>query len=447
MFKHLFAAILASTSVQAQSLPPVRPIGETVARSTESLGSVSTAIPLPGGRVLVNDILKRRVLMFDSAFSQVTVVADSTASTANAYGNRGGGLLSYRGDSALFIDPSSMSMLTISPEGKIARVMAAPRSQDVGFLIGGPNGFPGFDSKGKLVYRAMPAFRAAGTAARTPAPGTMTMPQLPDSAPVVRFDLAARSLDTAGFFRINRPSMTMTQLPNGGMMMSSRINPVPTIDDWALLSDGTVAFIKGADYSITWVDPDGSRRTTGKVPYEWQRLDDEGKAALLDSARQAMEEARARAQQQLASGEPITVMPGGGPGGAPEYVVARMAVAAGAAAPPARGGAGGRGGTPDGAPLVRPLNFVGIDELPDYRPAFTAGSSRGDLNGNLWVRTTSPVGNAGPIYFVINTKGEVVDRVQLPASRLIVGFARNGDVYMTVRDADGIARVERAKLR
>ena len=94
-----------------------------------------------------------------------------------------------------------------------------------------------------------------------------------------------------------------------------------------------------------------------------------------------------------------------------------------------------------------PINLVNVDELPDYRPAFTSGSARGDLDGNLWVRTTSPVGNSGPIYFIINTKGEVIDRVQLPESRQLVGFGKNGDVYLAVRDAEGNARIERAKVR
>ena len=66
----------------------------------------------------MNDILKRRVLLFDSTFTTFTVVADSTSSTANAYGSRNGGLLPYRGDSALFVDPSSMSMLVINPDGQ-----------------------------------------------------------------------------------------------------------------------------------------------------------------------------------------------------------------------------------------------------------------------------------------------------------------------------------------
>jgi len=444
----ILAASVTATPLAAQTLPPVRPIGATVARSTEPMGAATTVVALTGGKVLVNDILKRRVLLLDSTFTQVTVVADSTSSTANAYGNRAGGLLSYRGDSALFVDPASLSMLVINSEGKITRVMSAPRPQDVGFLVGGFNGIPGFDAKGKLVYRAQPQMRF-GAPARGGGGGgggpTMMMPEFPDSVPVVRFDLAARSLDTAGFFKVNKPNMSFTQTANGGMSMTSKTNPIPTVDDWALLSDGTIAFVKGADYSINWVDPDGSKRTTGKVPYEWQRLDDESKAALLDSARKAIEEARERAQAQMAAGGNPMVMIGG----AGDMVATRVVVGGGGGAnPPSRGSGDGRGAAPGGARIELPaVTMVNVDELPDYRPAFTAGSARGDLDGNLWVRTTSPVGNAGPIYFVINKRGEVIDRVQLPEGRQIAGFGKNGDVYLAVRDAEGNARVERAKIK
>jgi hypothetical protein len=437
----LFAAVLAAAPLPGQSLPPVRPIGATVARSTETMGSVSTAIALPGGKVLVNDILKRRVLLFDSTFAEVTVVADSTSSTANAYGNRAGGLLQYRGDSALFVDPASMSMLVIDPVGKITRVMSAPRPQDVQNLIGGPNGFPGFDAKGKLVYRASPTLRMAQPRGGGAGP---RMPELPDSMAIVRFDLASRTLDTAGFYKIDRPNITVTQTASGGFSMTSTINPIPTVDDWALLSDGTIALVRGADYSIDWVKPDGSRASSGKLPYEWQRLDDEGKAALLDSARQAMEKQREMAQAQMAAGGPITLNAAGGGGGAPDMIFRMGAEGAARGAPPARGG-----GAPAAATRMElpPINMVSADQLPDYRPPFTGGSSRGDLEGNLWVRTTSPVGNAGPIYFVINTQGQVVDRVQFPEGRLLAGFGKNGDVFMALRDAEGNARIERARLR
>ena len=274
-------------------------------------------------------------------------------------------------------------------------------------------------------------------------------PDFPDTVPVVRFELSSRSLDTAGFFKVNRPNISVTQTASGGMMMSSTVNPIPTVDDWALLSDGTVAFVRGTDYHIDWVGADGSKSSSGKVPYEWQRLDDDGKAALLDSARKAMEEARERAMAQLAAGGPITIGgPGGGGGGVGDVVGFRMG-AERAAAPPARGGGGGAGapGAPGGRMEMPPINLVNADQLPDYRPAFVAGAARGDHEGNLWVRTTSPVGNAGPIYFVINAKGEVIDRVQFPESRELAGFGKNGDVFLRLRDAEGNARVERAKIK
>jgi hypothetical protein len=48
----------------------------------------------------------------------------------------------------------------------------------------------------------------------------------------------------------------------------------------------------------------------------------------------------------------------------------------------------------------------------------------------------------GPIYDVINRKGEVIDRLQVPAGRQIVGFGKGGVVYMQARD-DKAAWIER----
>lgn len=433
------ALVLVAPLAQAQQLPPVRALGTTVGRSTEPMGSVSAAVPLPGGKVLVNDILGRRVLLFDSTLTTFTIVADSTSSTANAYGGRTGGLLQYRGDSALFVDPASISMLVIKPNGEIGRVMSAPRPQDVGSLIGGPNGIPGFDAMGRMVYREV----ARPIMSRGRSGGIM--PEFPDSAAIVRFDLAARKLDTIAFMKVPKPNMRVTETASGGMSITSSINPIPTVDDWALLSDGSVAIVHGTDYSIDWISPDGTRSSSGKVPYEWQRLDEDAKYALLDSARTAIEKQREMAMQNFArGGGPVMIAPGGGgaTGGGDVQIITRMG-AERAAAPPPRGGRDG--GTPQFT--VPPVNLVNADELPDYRPPFTTGSARGDNDGNLWVRTTSPVGNAGPIYFVINRQGQVIDRVQVPEQRLIVGFGRDGDVFLALRDAEGKAIVERAKVK
>ena len=135
----LVAAITPSARAQQSSRPPLRPLGPALATS-EPLGAVAAVQALPGGRLLVNDPVKRQVVLLDSLLKRLAVVADTTPATKNAYGARNGGLLPFRGDSALFVDPNSLSMLVIDPAGKIARVMAAPRANDVFFLLGGPMG-------------------------------------------------------------------------------------------------------------------------------------------------------------------------------------------------------------------------------------------------------------------------------------------------------------------
>src|SRR2546423_15321344 len=81
----------------AQSLPPVRQLGPVTAVAKEPLGAVSSVRQLPNGRGLVNDIIGRRVLMFDSSLSNVMVVGDTTSATATTHGPRPGGLLPLRG--------------------------------------------------------------------------------------------------------------------------------------------------------------------------------------------------------------------------------------------------------------------------------------------------------------------------------------------------------------
>ncbi|HXL85907.1 MAG TPA: hypothetical protein VN927_01790, partial [Gemmatimonadaceae bacterium] len=119
-------ATVARSDCGAQGLPPIRQLGPVTAVGKDSLGAVTTVRQLPEGRVLVNDIVGRRVVMFDSSLSSLAVIADTTSATASAYGVRPGGLIAYRGDSTLFVDPASLSMLLIDPKGKIARVMSAP---------------------------------------------------------------------------------------------------------------------------------------------------------------------------------------------------------------------------------------------------------------------------------------------------------------------------------
>jgi len=453
------AATIVAPLCLGQPLPPVRQLGPVTSVAKEPLGAVSSVRSLPDGRLLVNDIIGRRVLMFDSSLANVTVVADTTSATANAYGVRPGGLIAFRGDSTLFVDPASLSMLLIDPNGKITRVMSAPRAQDVGFLVGGPFGNPGFDPSGRLVYRAPPNFAALG-----PRPGANGIPQIPappESAAIVRFDLATRKVDTATFFKTPKFSLNIVRSPNGGINITSITNPLPQGDDWALLPDGTIALVRTKDFHVDWLSPQGTITSSPKIPFNWERLTDEGKVAFIDSAKVAIEKARASGQFagpggvqfQMRGGEggpaggrrdgPATDAPRSGstPAPAPNAQPGTMTVTSGGNTTVTTVGAGGGG--PGGQ--LPPLQMVSPSELPDYKPAFQPGSTRADADGNLWIRTSQNV-DARPVYDIINRKGEVIDRVQLPANRVLAGFGPGGVVYLAVRDGT-TAHLEKARIK
>jgi hypothetical protein len=471
----IFAAVLcvvARPSAGAQQLPPVRQIAPATTVTTEKLGAVSAIRHLSDGRLLVNDIIGRRVLLFDSTLRNFAVVADTTSATGNAYGARAGGLIAYRGDSTLFVDPASLSMLVIDPNGKIARVMSTPRANDAGFLIGGPFGTPGFDSQGRLVYRAPPRINFAGGPRGAPGGTRMefTPPAIPDSAALVRVDLTTRKLDTLGFFKTPKVQMNVSRSAEGRITVLPTINPLPVIDEWAILPDGTVAIVRGKDYHIDWITAEKAITSTGKIPFDWERLSDEAKAAYIDSTKKVFEEARARGDVSgmfggAFGGAPIIRMgaPGAPGASARGGAVPGASTGATAATPPA-GAAGssttttpgtagasstvtttvGPGGNPFGGQLPE-MTFVDPSELPDYKPPFAGGATRVDSEGNLWIRTTKNL-NGLPVYNVVNRKGELIDRVQLPAGRVIAGFGPPGVVYFAYRDGD-VARLEKAKIR
>jgi hypothetical protein len=443
----LAAAGVAGAQAQATSATAAkittRQMPAAMATSTDSIGSVAAVRQLPNGNVLVNDQARRRVIMLDKNMKLVGVVADSTSSTANAYGVRPGGLLAYRGDSTLFVDPASLSMLVIDPNGKIIRTMAAPRPNDVNFLTGGPLGNPGFDGQGRLVYRTIDFGFGRGMA--RPEPGKPFVPPTPpDSSALVRFDLATRKLDTVGFYKIPKSNVQMTQDANGGMRVSVMVNPLPVVDEWAVMSDGTVAFVRGQDYHVDFIDASGAKTSAEKIPYEWQRMTDDDKSRFLDSAKVAIEKQRAAATAAGGGGagrggiEGAAAALGGG-----ERMVVTMSRPAGGEGPP-RVEMGGGGGAAGGMP---PVQMVNASELPDYKPVFGPGSVKPDLDGRLWVRTIpTKATTGGAIYDVIDRSGKLVDRVQVPAGTTIAGFGAGGIVYLGSRDSSGL-HVQRIALR
>ncbi len=424
-----FSAAVLPYAAGAQSRPPIRQLGPVQSASKDSLGLATNIRALPGGRLLINDVSSRRVLLVDSMFTLVSIVADSTSTTANAYGPRSGSLIAYRGDSTLFVDAASLSMLVIDPQGKIGRVMSVPRSQDAMMLAAGGVGAGAFYSNNHLVYRGMPAFQM-----RMNASGTPGAPAVADTMPVVRVNLATRVLDTVGFVKIPKTNIGLSN-SDGKFNVTIEVNPLPVIDEWSVTSEGHIAIVRGKDYHVDWMLADGTRKSTAKIPFDWKRMTDDDKSALIDSVkavRDRMDAANPGQNNQLAQAY-SAVMGGGSP---PPNMMMMM------------GGGGGGGAAPRGMPQVSAVvTYVSPSELSDFQPAFFATAARADADGNVWMRTINTKPTAGgPVYDVINASGEVVDRVQIPLERTIAGFGAGGVVFLSHTEGT-VTRLERARTK
>ncbi len=465
--------------------PPIRRIESASAVSTEPLGGFSQLHELSGGRVLLNDAPRRRLVIFDSTMKLVATVLDSAAGAENTYGARAGRLLSWRGDSALFIDPSSYAMLVIDPEGAVVRVRAVWRGNDIYYVTDGSGvavpAMAGPDAKGRLVYRIE---ARAGRPAVAPPRGVPWFPSPPDSGFIVAFDLESRTLDTLASMRTPKNLYSFTRTASGNFTIIQTQNPVPISDDWALLRDGTVAIVRSRDYSVEYLRADGTRDTSAKLPFPWVRLTDSMKVALVDSIRatsqrfndyrHATEMIRWANQENRGKYPPGYTIPAGYtlqmgnprgwvlPAGLSYPGAYIFGCAPGEEAKMIDSSATSRGrpscipqptlfvsdGRASPPPTVRKVQVIDSHELPDYRPPLDRlGLTLADAEGNLWVRTVPPRPVPGGfVYDVISRDGKLVDRIQVPVGYAVAGFGKGRVVYLAMRDAKGM-HLARVRLR
>jgi hypothetical protein len=278
------APAAATQAAPALPGPAVRRIESAQAISTEPLGAITNIRHLPNGRVLLNDGTRRRLLMLDSSLKLISVVLDSLTEVQNAYGTRAGTIIPYRGDSTVFIDPATLAMLVLDGSGTITRVRAVPRAQDISFITS-PTfqfGVPGFDREGRLVHRINATTAPPAVA---PPPGMPYFPSPPDSAFIVAVNLDTRKADTLGVVKIPRVVYSMRMEPEGYYNINMVPNPLPLTDDWAMLADGTIAFLRGLDYRVEYRAPDGTITSSDKQPFPWVRLADDDKVRFADSAK------------------------------------------------------------------------------------------------------------------------------------------------------------------
>ncbi|MBY0490559.1 MAG: hypothetical protein K2R93_12020 [Gemmatimonadaceae bacterium] len=517
---------------------PLRETTPVLARSDKPLGGVSMLRTLSDGSVFVNDAGKRQLLKLDANLKRVAVVADTAPGALMPYGQRPIGLMPFLGDTTLVVDPSTMSLVVLNKDGKTVRVMASPRTNDINTLSTINLGTNAFDAKGRMYYRQGNSGGGGGMGmlfgggdnnrgGRGGNPGGQGGQQggqnrggqqqgrggdggfgggfggggfgggqggqggfgggpggpggrgfnpgnQPDSVPIVRVDFDTRKADTITFVKVPKNETQMTRGEDGQMRFTMKINPLPQADDWALLSDGTVAVMRVLDYHVDYYTPEGKHIASEKLPYDWKQITDEDKSKLVDSLKSMANAFMNRGNNNNGAPrmivEPIAAEklpdfyppvrqgssiadrngnlwvlpttsslsaqlaaqmnpmmgggmgrggfggpPGGGPpGGGPP-----------AGGPPAGGDRGNRGGPPatGGAPAGAPA-----------APRDTTGG-----RGGVPLAMMAALMNQPPqVYDVVNREGKLIERVKLPGGRQIAGFGPDGLIYLVAREGRDI---------
>lgn len=303
-----------------------------------------------------------------------------------------------------------------------------------------------------------------------------TAPAQPDSVPIIRADFDTRKADTVAWMRVPKTDISVTTGADGVVQMTAKVNPLPQGDDWALLNDGTIAVVRVIDYHVDYYAPNGTRTASGKLPFDWRRITDDDKTKLVDSLKLVAKAVTARQNAQNAGPNPPrmrTSFEPVAPEKLPDYyppiranttiadrdgnlwllpatssIAAQLAQQMGG--PGGFGGGfggfggdnGGRGGRGGDRGFDRSGDRGGgAGGAVGAGGAATAGGGRGGNNAGRDTaatrRDTMPPPALPPfqlVYDVVNRKGELVERIKLPANRQIAGFGNGGVVYLSYRE-------------
>lgn len=403
----LVATPLGMVSAQSSSIPIVQVT--TPVFSTETFVGQPSVRHLPDGRLLVNDYGAKRLMVFDTTLRQFDVNADSANSSGTLYPSSPlrFPLIPYVGDSTLLADYVARAFLVIDPRGKIGRVMASPKPSD---LTNTSTGSPSADPRGRLIYRA--SIKPTPEQRPGDPPNTSTR----DTIGIVRGDFDSRAVDTLATY--TAPKFIGPQWYDVGGRYVPRmiIDPVPDApDEWAVMTDGTVAVVRARDYHIDFFDLDGGKRSSPKLPYDWKRLTEEDKIARVDSMKLMIDSVNSAGGRKYGFSVRVTRLADG----------------------TARIDSGGS-----------EITWKPLSQVADYVPPIRQGSVKADADNNLWILpTTTAQGGTGVLLDVVNRKGELFQRVRLPANTLPLGFGKGGIVYLArTTDKPGVWTIGRAKV-
>ncbi|MGH7655868.1 MAG: hypothetical protein ACREN6_14520, partial [Gemmatimonadaceae bacterium] len=325
-----------------------------------------------------------RVLIFDRALAHATAVGHAGTEAGDYVQPED--LLAGAADTTLLIDLGVSDIAVIDPTGAIVGPKTSPAQ--VGAMLS-LNGVA-LDRNGRLLYVPHPQVTRM-----TPAGMEVATP---DTAAIIAYDFkTGGSIPVAEVHAMpNAVTMTRDTTQRGGMRTVSKPFPYPTIDDWVMMPDGTLAIIRGSDLHIDWIAPNGKVRSTAPIPYTKRAVTDSDKVKFLE---------RLHLTDRVA-----------GPAMAPLM------------------------------PMAMSLTQSDPDSFPAFKPPFIAREAKAASDGTIWLpaSTISPASADG--FYVIGKEGKIREHVHLMKGQRLLGFGK-GVVYVAVNVGPQDNRVARVPLR
>ena len=364
---------------QSKDIPKVRAIGKPDASIPLGMRGSPVVRVTDAGRVFAADFFDRRLAMVDPDLTQVETVFDATTPSPLAYPSGFAMLVPAPGDTTLFYDAGARGFRVLDPSGKLVRRLsvADPSLQRP---LQSPASNAVLTASGHLV------FVTQRQNFEKTVPGIQ--PQA-ESLMVVRTAVNRTGWDS--LTAIMGSGQSIVQTGDTSLKPRPTIMTMPAVDRgdaWTVLRDGTIAIVRSSDFHVDWILPDGSRRSSPSVPWPWKKYT----KAERDSIRASVEAVYGSANIRSVSSTGAT------------------------------------------GPSVMPMSTRVVDTVPERMPAIASTTARVDLDGRIWIelgprvmvgRIAAPV-----VYGVLDSNGQLVDRVELGERRLLAGFGPAGSVYV-----------------
>jgi hypothetical protein len=342
---------------------------------------VASVRELRDGRVLVLDRRDRIVLLVDFRSGKATAVGRE--GTGPGEYSQPGRLFPLPADTTAIYDGPARRFVIIEPNGKTGADFRMDVATGAGQRRGGVPKFS--DGQGRIFTEGSPYATGPVMAAA-------------DSAAITRFARGAERGDTVAWVRLDKETVQIRNMPEGGVSVSNGIRAFAWRDDWVALPDGGVAVVRAADYHVDWFSP-SAVRTAGRAVAT-------PRIVVTDSDK---ENAR---KERLAAMRSAT--PRGRPGTAPSSL---------------------------------PNDFRGLPELtfPAFKPPFEMGKTVVRPNGEVWVLRSRAANDRVAVYDVFTRSGGHVRRVAFPPATELIGFGK--DAAYTIRlDDDDLQYLERWRV-